>query len=468
MKEDLNSLTPETTGMIINLYNSLGLGEKVSDSPDTAPSWYDAESQKVDEVAYCAWFMDKHPLKYVGGLFYDIDGLMRDEDLIKEIVSDLKPYVKSAIVRKAGQIAEGLKYDALCDELPRHTDRVHFSNGTFYLEGGFIPEKEFCSNRLPVSYNPDAPEPAVWLKFLDDLLYPEDKLTLQEFMGYSLTPNTRSQSMFILIGSGGEGKSRIGFVCRNLLGDNMNVCSLNKLSSNRFAPADQEGKLLMIDDDMRMEALSDTGMLKAIVTMEDKMDLEKKGKQSYQGYLYVRIMAFGNGALSSLYDKSDGFYRRQIVIRVKEKPEGRVDDRNLSDKLAKETEGIALWCLEGLKRLVANGFHFTISERTKANQAELRREEDSILDFLESEGYISFDEKAFCTTKDFYEAYRLWCEANLIKPRSETSFSKEIKELAAKHGITYLKNVAAGEKTARGYKGVYALHTLKDLPFPRR
>ena len=341
-------------------------------------------------------------------------------------------------------------------------------NGTYFINCGFIPEKEFCANRLPVNYNPDAPDPKIWLKFLDELLYPEDIGTLQEFMGYTLIPTTKAQAMLMLIGSGGEGKSRVGFVCRNLLGDNMNVCSLNKLSTNRFSPADQEGKLLMVDDDMRMEALTDTGMLKAIVTMEDKMDLEKKGRQSYQGYLYVRLMAFGNGALSSLYDKSDGFYRRQIVIKVKEKAENRIDDRNLSEKLAKETDGILLWCIEGLKRLAANGYHFSVSDRSKANLLELRHEEDSILDFLGSEGYIAFDESAVCTTKDFFDAYREWCDDNLVKPRSETSFSKEIKERAGRLGITYLKNASAEGRTARGYKGVYALHTLKNCPFSHR
>ena len=139
----------------------------------------------------------------------------------------------------------------------------------------------------------------------------------------------------------------------------------------------------MVDDDMKMEALSDTGTIKAVVTMEDRINLERKGQQSYQGYLNVRIMAFGNGSLSSLYDKSDGFYRRQITLRVKEKSENRIDDRNLSEKLSAETEGIALWCLEGLKRLIANEFHFTISDRTILNQNELRKDVDSILDFYE-------------------------------------------------------------------------------------
>jgi putative DNA primase/helicase len=199
--------------------------------------------------------------------------------------------------------------------------------------------------------------------------------------------------------------------------------------------------------------------------MDDKMDLERKGHQSYQGYLHVRIMVFGNGALNSLYDKSDGFYRRQIALRVKEKPVDRVDDRELSDKIALETEGIVLWCLEGLKRHANNGFHFTVSDRTRKNQAEMRREEDSIMDFLESDGYISFDEKAECTTRDLYEAYRLWGEDNLIKVRSETSFSKELRLRADKLGIVYMKNVSLDGKTARGYKGVYAVHTLKDCPF---
>lgn len=465
LNEELMNLDPQ---VYMELLKAAALLGAASVNADDEPNWFDSKNHKVDEVEFCHWFMVKHPIKSVGGHFYDIDGLVNNEKLAKEIIDDLKPYVKSGLVLRANRLIEMLRYEALCDDLPKHTDRVHFMNGTYFLSGGFVSEKEFCSNRLRVNYNPDAPKPDAWLNFVDELLYPEDIATLQEFMGYMFIPTTKAQVMFMLIGSGGEGKSRVGFMCRNLLSDNMNVCSLKKLSSDRFCPADQEGKLLMVDDDMRMEALPDTGVLKSIVTMEDKMDLERKGQQSYQGYLYVRIMAFGNGALSSLYDKSDGFYRRQIVIRVKDKPEGRVDDRNLSEKLAKETEGIALWCLEGLIRLAANGFNFTISDRTKRNQDELRRDEDSILDFLESEGYIAYAPEAMCTTKDFYDAYKLWCEDNLAKIRSETSFSKEVKELSRKYNIAYVKNVPTDGKMARGYKGVYALHPLKGCPFPYR
>lgn len=459
--DDLNNLDPEMKKKVFEVVKLI----TEDTASDDAPTWYDTEKKKINEVEFCEWFIQKHPLKFVGGLFYDIDGLVVEYKLKKEIVEVIKPYIETAIAKRASQILEGLKYEAYCEELPKHIDRVHFKNGTFFLEGGFVSDKEFCSNRLPVKYNPDAKKPTRWLQFLDELLYPEDIPTLQEFMGYTFIPTTKAQAMLMLIGSGGEGKSRIGFVCRNLLGDNMTVCSVTTLSNNRFALASQEGMLLMVDDDMKMEALSDTGIIKSVVTMEDKMELERKGQQSYEGYLYVRIMVFGNGTLSALHDKSDGFYRRQIAIRVKEKPVTRVDDRCLSEKLAEETEGIALWCLEGLKRLVSNGFNFTISDRTVQNQAEMRMEEDSIMDFFSSEGYITFDKEAICSTKDLYEAYEIWAERNSVKPRTENSFARDVKQRAPKLGIEYLKNAAIDGRTARGYKGLYANHVLKDVPF---
>ena len=100
--------------------------------------------------------------------------------------------------------------------------------------------------------------------------------------------------MLMLIGKGGEGKSRIGLVMRSLLGDSMNTTSIQKVESNRFSRADLENKLLMVDDDMDMSALPKTNYIKSIVTSECKMDMERKGIQSYQSQLYVRFLCFGN------------------------------------------------------------------------------------------------------------------------------------------------------------------------------
>ena len=70
-----------------------------------------------------------------------------------------------------------------------------------------------------------------------------------------------------------------------LFGSNMKDGSIGKISENRFARADLEHILLCVDDDMRMEALRQTNYVKSIVTAQGKMDLERKGKQSYQGWM---------------------------------------------------------------------------------------------------------------------------------------------------------------------------------------
>ena len=72
-----------------------------------------------------------------------------------------------------------------------------------------------------------------------------------------------------------------------------------------------------------------------------------------------RLLAFSNGDLQALFDRSDGFYRRQLVLTTKEKPADRVDDPDLAEKMKAEVEGILLWAFAGLQRLVANNFKFT-------------------------------------------------------------------------------------------------------------
>ena len=229
-------------------------------------------------------------------------------------------FVTEKVSNVVRSLVDVLKLMCHSEPLPMQTDRIHVSNGTYFLDGRYTYEKEFCLNRLRVAYNEDAPKPERFLAFLNDLLYPEDIPTLQEYMGYCLIPSTKAQQMLFLIGNGGEGKSRIGLVMHALLGNNMNTGSVAKIETSNFARADQQFKYLLVDDDMKLEALPQTNNIKAIVTAELPMDLEKKGKQSYQGILHARFLAFGNSSLQALYDRSNGFFRRQIILRVKKAP----------------------------------------------------------------------------------------------------------------------------------------------------
>ena len=130
------------------------------------------------------------------------------------------------------------------------------------------------------------------------------------------------------------------------------------------------------------------------------MDLERKSKQSVQGNLYVRFLCFENGSLSALHDRSYGFYRRQIILTVKDVPPDRVDDPYLIEKLQREADDIFLWCLEGLKRLLKNEYRFTISERAKKNLHEAMESGNNIIDFMQSSGYIRLEENTTTTSKN--------------------------------------------------------------------
>ena len=271
---------------------------------------------------------------------------------------------------------------------------------------------------------------------------------------------TKGQKMLMLIGKGGEGKSRIGLVMRSLLGDSMNTTSIQKVESNRFSRADLENKLLMVDDDMDLSALPKTNYIKSIVTSECKMDMERKGVQSYQSQLYVRFLCFGNGALTALHDKSDGFFRRQIVLTTKDRPAGRADDPFLVDKLLWEKEGIFLWCLEGLHRLIGNNYQFSISGKARENMETVKRSSNNVIEFLQSEGYIRFKADSEASSKALFEAYQRWCEDNAQKPMSANRLSSELAQNERLYNVEATNNVHVGGKRVRGFMGIEVVNPL--------
>ena len=345
------------------------------------PDWYDG--RHINEVLFCQQFLDKHPMKCVRGRLFTVDGLIEDEGQIGNLIlEEISGVLTANLSKTVANLLASIKLQAYSPPLPIETDRIHVANGTYFMDGNCTANKSYCNNRLTVAYNPDAPTPKKWLQFLSELLQPEDIPTLQEFLGYCLLPTTKGQKMLMLIGKGGEGKSRIGLVMRSLLGDSMNTTSIQKVESNRFSRADLENKLLMVDDDMDMSALPKTNYIKSIVTSECKMDMERKGVQSYQSQLYVRFLCFGNGALTALHDKSDGFFRRQIVLTTKGRPAGRADDPFLVDRLLREKEGIFLWCLEGLHRLIRNNYQFTVSSKARENMETVKRSSNNVIEFL--------------------------------------------------------------------------------------
>jgi putative DNA primase/helicase len=453
LRKDLELLTPEEK---IKLAEELKATAEAAQNEPDLPLWFDGK--KVDEVAYCEYLLAKQEMRCINRRLYSIDGLIDDVKMQARIATELKPYIRNYLSKTADRVLDCLKLLCTAEPIKPTADRIHFLNGTYFLREGFTPDKEWTMNRLPVTYNPDASPPERWLSFLEELMHEEDVITLQEFLGYAMIATNRGQSMLLIIGNGGEGKSRICAVMQTMFGDNMNVGSISKLEHDKFYPAEQEGKLLFIDDDMKMEALSSSNTIKSMVTCEGRMDMERKGKQCFQGVMYARLLCLGNGTLKALHDKTQGFYRRQIIIQTKDKPKDRIDDPYLKEKLEAEISGIVLWCLDGLKRLVENRYRFSISDRSCRIKRELIAEDNNIQAFLESKGYIAFTPDVQTTTRELYEVYQKWCYDNAEKAMAASTFSRYLHQNAETLGIKPNKNIRINSgKTARGYNGIEAL-----------
>ena len=433
--------------------------QKNHQSPEAElPIWFDGKN--INEALFCGEFLRAHRIIFTNRAFFTPDGRVTDDlSLRGEIYEELKCCAVNGIPQKIGNILEVLKLEAQVEDFPPEPDRIHLANGTLLLDGTFIEGRpQIVRNRLPVAYRPDAQSPVLWLRFLNELLYPEDIPTLQEFLGYCLIPSNKGQRMMIIKGSGGEGKSQIGAMLGSIFGTNMKDGSIGKISEDRFARADLEHILLCVDDDMQMDALRKTNYVKSIVTAQGKMDLERKRTQSYQGWMVARLLAFSNGDLQALYDRSDGFYRRQLVLATKGKPAGRVDDPDLAEKLKAEAEGIFLWAFAGLRRLVANNFKFTESDRIKENREAVKRDNNNIFSFLESDGYIRLKADASISSKDLYSIYRMWCDENNLAPLKSRSFSDAVVAIAGNYNLEHYNNVTnpAGRRVW-GFMGIEAV-----------
>ena len=423
--------------------------------PEGWPDWFDGKT--VNEAVFCQQFLQEHLLVHTEHFFFTPEGKVTDENTLRmQILKQLEPFIRTGVTKKIDSIAGLLRIKAHVDDLPPQTDRIHLLNGTLFLDGRFTEAKrEIIRWRLPVRYDPSAAPPARWLRFLEELLYPEDIPTLQEFIGYCLIPTNAGQRMMVIKGNGGEGKSQIGAVLARLFGAYAKDGSVGKISENPFARADLEHCLLCIDDDMRLEALRQTNYVKSIVTAKGRMDLERKGKQSYQGWMYARLLAFSNGDLVSLFDRNEGFFRRQLILTTQGKPPDRVDDPDIAEKMCAEMEGIFLWAFAGLQRLIRNDFRFTESPRARHNRELVRRDANNILLFMESEGYLGHGPDRSISSEELRLIYRVWCEENAYVPVRSKTMIEFLTANQERFGLTYTHHLTnhAGRQV-RGFRGI--------------
>ena len=150
-----------------------------------------------------------------------------------------------------------------------------------------------------------------------------------------------------------------------------------------------------------------------------------------------------------------------LIVEVLEEDGEKIDglfERN--DVLLREKEGIFLWCLEGLHRLIGNNYQFTVSTKARENMETVKRSSNNVIEFLQSEGYIRFRADSEASSKALYEAYQRWCEDNAQKPMSANRLSSELAQNERLYNVEATNNVHVGGKRVRGFVGIEVVNPL--------
>lgn len=425
-----------------------------------SPFTYINHNGKVDisEIEFVKFFKEKYKVYFYGNHFFNEYGIVEDIWVASKIQEEIVDYTyKPSVV--VDRLMRTLKRTALVTELNVQGNILNCQNKSFLITSKGLqeqPEPENFLIKFKYDYNPDAPKPQVWLSFLNNLLEQEDIELLQKYMGYCLLPTTKLQQALFIIGQGGEGKSRIGLVMEKIWGNFIVKSKIHKIEQDRFVTATLVNSLVFLDDDLSSAKILDTGIVKELITNEGSYYVEQKGKDLSRARVFTKFIGFGNNVLESVDDLSEGWFRRFKFIKCKEKGE-RVDDVHLINRMYKELDGIFMWCIEGLEKLIADKWALGDTASSRACNMEMRNELWVIDNFMFSQ--LEFGESYEIYSKTLSEHYFNYCSDNDIEPLPKKAFLSTFNKRLQVHkknigDIKRSENVNTGLGRRRGYKGM--------------
>lgn len=272
--------------------------------------------------------------------------------------------------------------------------------------------KFFTLNGLEFAFEPHAPRAENWLRFLQEL-WPDDfesQHTLQEWVGYLLTPRTHFQKIAMLVGPMRSGKGTIAKVVRRLLGER-NVCGPTLSSLGQpFGLAILIGKSLAVIADARISGRTDSAVVTErllSISGEDPLSIPRKYLPDWTGKLSARVMLLTN-ELPRIEDASGALASRFIVLALRESFYGR-EDHGLFDRFVPELPGILNWALEGQDRLYDRGRFL----QPRSSDELIRQFEDlgsPIGAFLRDRCEVGAGLEV--AQHRLFDAWKAWCEDN--------------------------------------------------------
>jgi putative DNA primase/helicase len=346
------------------------------------------------------------------------------------------------------------------DELDADPWLLTVANGTLDLRSGTLrphDPADLLTRLAPVPYDPHAAAPT-WDAFLQRILTGSRELTefLQRAVGYALSGDTREQVLFILHGTGANGKSTLLTTLAHLLGDYAQSTPSESLMIKRpgAVPSDLarlRGTRLVI----AVEAEEGERLAESLVKQMAGGDRIAARFLHHEGFEFTPafklFLATNHNPLIRGTDLATWRRIRRIPFAVSI-PEAE-QDRTLPDKLRAELPGILAWAVRGCQAWQRDGLG--LPPEVQRATADYRLEMDVLANFLED--CCLLKPAAQVTAQALYQAYAGWCQANAEPPLAKRTFGRRLKD----RGFHPQKGTAG----TRYWLGIGLLHE-PDQPDP--
>lgn len=315
---------------------------------------------------------------------------------------------------------------------------ITFSDGrvlsldSFEVKDGNFDVESFYAVDVSSEEYLNAEDPIAFLKFLGEVLVLNDGVTpdedmilfMQELFGYCLLEGVQAHATFFFYGSGRNGKSVLLDVLRSLIGDEYIAnMTIQTLTTNRFSTFNLMGKKLNIASEEESKYIK-SDMFKSLVA-GDPITMERKYQDPISYRPQVKFL-FATNVIPG-FDSTDPAIRDRVHIIPFYRyfaPEDR--DPSLLNKLKSELGPILAWAIEGAKRLIDNGYKFTVPNAVKEMSSTFQSEQSSALTFFEENYAVTSNMDDYVKKSDVYSLYQSWCRANGRQAMGSSRFFKDL------------------------------------------
>ncbi len=419
-------------------------------------------------------FVCGFPYVYSGGVYHPD----RNGTKVKQIIRGLlyEQFIKSRVINSIYTLivdAEELQKDfSELNNFP--TSYINFRDcmvdAKTLKEVPHSPEY-LTINQLPYLYSDvkqaiNGKEMEQFLGFIFDRQ--DDRKMLLEYAGLCFTADTSQQKFLIICGLGGTGKSVLIRLIETAVGiDNISNVSMQELS-RRFATSILVGKLLNSCADLSNEALEDDSTIKKLLG-EDMMSAERKGENAFMFRNYARLIFSTNMLPLIRAERTNGFYRRLLVLKMDRQPEKQ--DTELASKLIKEIHYFIRISVLALHEMYQKG-SITVSKNSEQAVMQMRSDSDVVEGWIEN--CCTMDTGLKIERGAAFADFIKYCSIEERQPLTKNGFfralrAKGLGETKGKNeryftGISTGKNAEKSAEKSAGFMEL-APGQLEELPF---